>query len=555
MSIRKALKPVLIVTGLMIMFSMACKAVTQPTITATVVPAVAEATKPPGNRSFTQPPKPPQPSAAPQANKAPEPTAVPTAVLLGMGRSNPYSISEVAVAPNWDVRVLEVKRGQPAWEDIQAANMFNRPAPDGKEYLLIKVRVKSTHPDSEEHAISGCDIVLTGDRLIRYDCSMENIITPDPSLMANLTSGAETEGWIAFLIGQAEGNLMLALDSSFGVDPGAVRFIALDAGAKFEISDDLAGIKPTNLGRQRTNPAALQEPVTTDEWQITLLKQIRGEEAWEMVRAANQFNDPPAAGMEYIAVRLHVRYIGSQEMAANIDEGAFRATGANNVLYANPMVVNPEPTLDIDLYPGGEYEGWIVVQAANGESNMLLYFNPMYSFDRESIRYLALDAGASVEMAPELQEITPTNLGSEKESPAGLGEKVTNSEWEMAVQEIRRGEAAWTLVEAANEYNEPPEAGMEYVAVRIRVRNIYLEDAAAFLSKYNFRSMGNAGVIYDPPSVVGPEPDLDVHLFPGGEGEGWIVVQVGLNENGLILIFEPTFGITEENNRYFSLEP
>ena len=42
---------------------------------------------------------------------------------------------------------------------------------------------------------------------------------------------------------------------------------------------------------------------------------VRGEDAWTMVQDANEFNNPPANGMEYIAVKIHVRYIGKVEKA------------------------------------------------------------------------------------------------------------------------------------------------------------------------------------------------------------------------------------------------
>jgi hypothetical protein len=43
------------------------------------------------------------------------------------------------------------------------------------------------------------------------------------------------------------------------------------------------------------------------------------------------------------------------------------------------------------LYPGGEVEGWVVVQAAEGESGVIAIFEPFLDFAGEETRYLALE--------------------------------------------------------------------------------------------------------------------------------------------------------------------
>ncbi|MEW6713296.1 MAG: hypothetical protein AB1403_25975, partial [Candidatus Riflebacteria bacterium] len=136
-----------------------------------------------------------EPTKVPEATKTPEPPATPTPAPIGLSRNNPFPRTDLVSAPNWDVQVVEVKRGESAWQDIQAANMFNEVAPEGMEYLLVKIHAKSTYADSDEHSISGCDFDVTGDKLINYTCSMASVVEPDPQLDASLFSGGETEGW------------------------------------------------------------------------------------------------------------------------------------------------------------------------------------------------------------------------------------------------------------------------------------------------------------------------------------------------------------------------
>lgn len=334
----------------------------------------------------------PIPTNTPAPTDTPEPTATSTPAPIGLSRNNPYPRSEVVSAPNWDVQVLEVKRGEEAWKDIQAANMFNEAAPKGMEYLLVKIHVKSTYSDSDEHGISGCDFDVTGDRLIRYTCSMAMVVEPDPQLDARLFTGGESEGWSAYLVAQGEGNLILVANETFNFDDDAIRYVALDEGASISISPDLASINPTDLGKERNNPAPLADKIITDDWEISVLDVIRGDEAWKMVQEANQFNDPPTEGMEYIAAKILAHNISTEDKAESIDGSFFNTTGSASVLYDLPSVVDPDPSLDISLYPGGEYEGWIVVQAAKDETGVILVFEPLFDFSGQNKRFISLES-------------------------------------------------------------------------------------------------------------------------------------------------------------------
>jgi hypothetical protein len=96
---------------------------------------------------------------------------------------------------------------------------------------------------------------------------------------------------------------------------------------------------------------------------------------------------------------------------------------------------------------------------------------------------------------------------------------------------------------------------MEYVAVKVRVRNISTRDRAEAIDTFYFETTGSAGVLYDPPSVVDPSPVLDVTLFPGGEYEGWIALQAAEDESDLLVVFEPPFSLTSKDRRFLSLQP
>ena len=373
-------KSILIVIAVLLIVSLACG-------------STENQTQPPSTdgQGQSQPSELPQKTNAPQPTNTPRPTLTPTLVPIGLSRNNPYPLSELVSAPNWEVQVLEVKRGEGAWTDIHAANMFNEPAPEGMEYLLVKIRVKSTYTDSDEHAINGCDFDVTGDRLIANTCSMASVVEPKPQLDAKLYTGGEAEGWAAYLVGQGEGNLILIVNESWNFDENAIRFIALDEGASIGISPDLAGIQSTDIGVGRNAPAPRKEKVISEDWEITVLEVIRGDEAWAMVYEVNKYNATPEEGMEYIAVKIQARYIGIEDRAENIDNSSFHTTGSAGVLYDRPYVIGPDPELSVSLFPGGEYVGWVIVQAAKGETGLMLVFKPLFDISDNNQRFISLE--------------------------------------------------------------------------------------------------------------------------------------------------------------------
>jgi len=334
--------------------------------------------------------KPPTATLLPTATRLPTdtPTPAPTATPEpGQSRSNPLPPNSIVHAAHWEVQVLEFKRGQEAAQLIREANQFNEPAPEGKEYLMVKVRAKSLHIDGQSHLITGGDFKLTGDRVTRY--LPVGVVPPAPPLGAEVFSSGETEGWIVYAIDQGEEQLMVDFDPLVSTDYQPV-FIALQPGAAISVDPMLSDVAPTDLGRTHEQPAQLGDTLITDDWQVTILEAIRGSKAYDMAKAANQFNDPPAAGMEYLAVRARVKSLNPKDDFVLIDSGSFKTIGDKQVLYDAPAVVDPEPVLQAYLYPGGEVEGWVILQIGQGEHSAQIVFDPLFDIEHSNRRYIAL---------------------------------------------------------------------------------------------------------------------------------------------------------------------
>jgi hypothetical protein len=106
----------------------------------------------------------------------------------------------------------------------------------------------------------------------------------------------------------------------------------------------------------KEHPAKRGEPlvVETDNWlygrhkyEIELTDVITdGEQAWQMIQAANMFNEEPPAGKKYILAkfRFHLlEFAGETRSSYDLNSAQFEAVSKNGVVYDYSFVVEPEP--------------------------------------------------------------------------------------------------------------------------------------------------------------------------------------------------------------------
>lgn len=313
------------------------------------------------------------------ATRAAQPTATPI-INEGEARSKPLPVGSLVEMENWSVQVLDVIRGEAAWQLIQQANSLNDPPPAGREYLLVQFWLKN---QSESEGRIWPEI--TGNRHNVYKHFRTGVVVPSPRLETTLPSGAENLGWLAYNIAADESNLLLRLVDGIDLQATAV-YVALVEGASVSRAPALDSIAPTEWGNSAAEPLVLGQIATTDDWQIQVKEVILGEAAYAQLLDRNRFNDPPEPGMKYGLVYLWLRYIGPGESSASITPRAIQTLGPDGTIYDQPVLVLPEPELRGDLYPGGEIEGWVAIQIPEAENAPLLQIEPA----RGQIRYLSL---------------------------------------------------------------------------------------------------------------------------------------------------------------------
>lgn len=333
------------------------------------------------------------PTTAPAPTDAPAPTEAPTAAPAaepGLSRTAPLPIGTEVRGTGWSITVTGVKRGKEATDLIKAANQFNDPPVEGMEYLVADLKVANigAKPEAQMPDL-GVDIRVTGDRNVLY--SRTPAVAPKPFKDKLLPKG-ESEGQIVFTVPSDEKNLMFRVGELLSFDDATQRYIAIDEGAKLAPPADLASVAMSEAGKTKEAPAKVGDVVTTGAYEVKVLEFVRGEEAAAKIKEANEFNQPAPAGMEFVAIKVHVRALSTEKPDAttNVDSSLFKISGEKNVEYDHPPTVAPEPRLDANLYPGGEAEGWVVLAAATGEKGLVVKMAPLLSFSGDDARYIAL---------------------------------------------------------------------------------------------------------------------------------------------------------------------
>lgn len=139
--------------------------------------------------------------------------------------------------------------------------------------------------------------------------------------------------------------------------------------------------------------------------------------------------------------------------------------------------------------------------------------------------------------------------GSNPQNPLPLAETLVTPDWEIQVLEVMRGDEAMAMLKQASAFNKAHEdSAMEYVLVKIRFKYVGTADTFYVYEKI-FRGTDSTNQIYKSVSFIDlkvPNPALKADLQPGGETEGWVAIQAGKDDAGVMLVVWPY--VSYENN-------
>jgi hypothetical protein len=139
----------------------------------------------------------------------------------------------------------------------------------------------------------------------------------------------------------------------------------------------------------------------------------------------------------------------------------------------------------------------------------------------------ATTASGEGEKGSSAKEDTP-KAGS-RENPLPIGEAVSDDEWTIV---LGQPQEAWGTIEAENSFNEPPESGMEYWIVPVKLTYTGSESGQPMLVTVKF--VGSDNRTYSDTCGVIPDPLYEIgELYNGGSAEGNACLAVPAGADGL----------------------
>ncbi len=105
---------------------------------------------------------------------------------------------------------------------------------------------------------------------------------------------------------------------------------------------------------------------------------MRGEKAWQMVKAASDANATPAPGMEYLLARVKFDFsarVRPEHYSYALDPSQFSAMSSATAPYASANLAAPvKPELRATLHSGDSAEGWVAFLVPRGDHTPLMMF-------------------------------------------------------------------------------------------------------------------------------------------------------------------------------------
>jgi hypothetical protein len=145
------------------------------------------------------------------------------------------------------------------------------------------------------------------------------------------------------------------------------------------------GASVTTVGSSRRNPAPLRTNVNIKGSSYSekftgiasIDNVIRGEAAWEKIKAKDSDNKPAGDGYEYILATITVKVVSTEkeDQAIRVSTSDFNLVSSNGKEYGSVYyVIEPDPELDAFLYAGGTTTGYAVFKVSVDDKTPLLTY-------------------------------------------------------------------------------------------------------------------------------------------------------------------------------------
>lgn len=157
-------------------------------------------------------------------------------------------------------------------------------------------------------------------------------------------------------------------------------------GGGARVSDQQAQTATETYSRNSPAPIGTAQSIQVKTYSenynasVVVLEAIRGQEAYNMLKEANEFwASEPDEGMEYIVVKARVSINSvSEDKAISLSQFSFDTYSSDNVEYKDVITIDPEPRFSGNVFEGGTLEGYFTVQVSQSDKAPKLVFGSKY---------------------------------------------------------------------------------------------------------------------------------------------------------------------------------
>jgi hypothetical protein len=143
-------------------------------------------------------------------------------------------------------------------------------------------------------------------------------------------------------------------------------------------------------GTSRESPVPLGQPWSTPDGLVIRVLFVNFD-AWEVVVAENQFNDPPADGMRMVLTEVEVtNAAGDANLPRKVDDSDYRVVGDRGIYssYGSETRCGVIPNeLDWELFKDATITGNICVVVPKDEGSLRLIYKADYEWDNQVIYF------------------------------------------------------------------------------------------------------------------------------------------------------------------------
>lgn len=337
-----------------------------------------------------------------------------------------------------------------------------------------------------------------------------------------------------------------------------------------------ASIAPHAVGAQstRNDPASFGTPVMVGDWSVRVSRvQFNAD---SVVLAANQFNDPPPDGYQFVMALIDASYLGP-ETGDLMWDADFKVVGLSNRAFdqgdSGCGVVPRDLSSLPEAYPGGRITANACWAVPKSDIRSLVMFTDTYVGLNQGRQFFALSEPGSPRSSVEVADAQPsatraqiadaraaagrdTRLGG-RHNPIPLGRSKAVGDWTIRVRSVTPD--ATSLVMAENSFNDPPARPNQFVLIRLDARlSAQVAESTNFWTDLSLKVLGPRALANSQSEAdCGVIPD-DIfnapEVFPGGIIQGnacWEMRRV--EADALLLIVEPSFGSVDDEPIFFSL--